>query len=74
MYREIVMKTVIGASRCHFPQCGIIASVAVLHGDQSRIRGVTPPESNPRTSSGGVGQGFRAALTAREGHQSRTAP
>lgn len=58
---------------CYFPQCGIIASVAVLHGDPSRIRGVTPPESNPRTPRGGVGQGFGAALTAREGHQSRTA-
>jgi len=66
----------IRVSRCYFSQCGIIDSLPVLLGNQSRnVRGVTPPESNPQvTSSGGVGQGFRAALTAREGHQSRTAP
>lgn len=55
-------------------QYGTMSSVAVLHGDQSRIRSVTPPESSPRCiSSGGVGQGFGAALTAREGNQSCTA-
>lgn len=63
-------------SQCHFAQSGIIASVARLYGDQSRnVRSLVPSESKAsRTSSAGVGQGFRAALTAREGHQSRTAP
>ena len=60
--------------RCYFVQYGTIARVPCASGDQSRnVRmldrsGVRPPI----ISSGGVGQGFCAALTAREGDQSRT--
>lgn len=57
--------------RCYFAQYGTIASVVSSSGDPSRIRvrhgsGVQPPV----ISSGVVGPGF-AALTAREGNQSR---
>lgn len=67
------MDTFFARSRCYFAQYRIMAPVAVVLGGQSRVRSVTPPESSPPDgSSGGVEQGFQQALTAREGHQSRT--
>ena len=61
-------------SAWRYVQCGILTPVITsVVDDQSRIRSLeTCGVQQPQHSGGAVEQGFRAALTAREGNQSRT--